>query len=71
MKTNIKTDEIIIKQIRNRYKAKMQLMSKLRFEKEQIIAEIERVWWTDTGAQLAQEFGVSKTTVARICKGIK
>ena len=71
MKTNIKTDEIIAKQIRNRYKAKMQLMSKLRFEKEQIIAEIERVWWTDTGAQLAQEFGVSKTTVARICKGIK
>lgn len=49
----------------------MQLMYKLRFEKEQIIAEIERVWWTDTGAQLAQEFGVSKTTVARICKGIK
>lgn len=71
MKTNIKTDEIIAKQIRNRYKAKMQLMSKLRFEKEQIIAEIERVWWTDTGAQLAQEFGVSKTTVSRICKGIK
>lgn len=71
MKTNIKTDEIIAKQIKNRYKAKMQLMSKLRFEKDQIIAEIERVWWTDTGAQLAQEFGVSKTTVARICKGIK
>lgn len=66
-----KIDEIIAKQIRNRYKAKMQLMSKLRFEKEKIIAEIERVWWTDTGAQLAQEFGVSKTTVSRICKGIK
>lgn len=71
MNTEFKTDEIIVKQIRNRYKAKKRLLSKLRFEKEQILAEIERVWWTDTGEQLAQEFGVSKTTVARICKGIK
>lgn len=69
MNTEFKTDEIIVKQIRNRYKAKKRLLSKLRFEKEQILAEIERVWWTDTGEQLAQEFGVSKTTVARICKG--
>lgn len=69
MNTEFKTDEIIVKQIRNRYKAKKRLLSKLRFEKEQILAEIERVWWIDTGEQLAQEFGVSKTTVARICKG--
>lgn len=61
MNTEFKTDEIIVKQIRNRYKAKKRLLSRLRFEKEQILAEIERVWWTDTGEQLAQEFGVSKT----------
>lgn len=69
MNTEFKTDEIIVKQIRNRYKAKKRLLSKLRFEKEQILAEIERIWYSDTVKDLAQEFGVSKTTVARICKG--
>lgn len=62
----MKTDDLIARQVKNRIKAKKLLLKKLRFELEQIKAEIERVWWTDTAEDLAKEFGIGKSTVYRI-----
>lgn len=71
MKTNIKTDEIIIKQIRNRLIAKKNLLAKLRYEIGALQDEKERIWYSDTVKDLAQEFGVSKRTVSRISEEIR
>jgi AraC-like DNA-binding protein len=71
MKTNRKTDEIIIKQIANRVIAKRRLHDKLIYEIGVLQEEKERIWYTDRVEDLAKEFGVSKATVSRICKGIK
>lgn len=62
----MKTDDLIAKQIKKRTRDKKLLLKKLRLELEEIKAEIERVWWTDTADQLAKEFGVGKSTVYRI-----
>lgn len=70
MNKNVKTDEIIVRQIRNRAKAKRKIHDKLVYEIGVLQEEKERIWYSDRVEDLAKEFGVSKTTVSRICKGI-
>lgn len=62
----MKTDEIIVKQIKERAKARKIKLMKLRIERDRIQEELFQLLSTDTAEQLAKEFGIGKSTVDRI-----
>lgn len=62
----MKTDEAIVRQIKERAKARKIKLIKLRIERDRIQEELFQLLSTDTAEQLAKEFGIGKSTVDRI-----